>query len=476
MSESQLNRMCEEILQQAQRQSLTAAACSEFLDQVPKFTEKHAIADTREFLDRLSRYVDETPEAQPLDAAARILHVAGTNGKGSVCCYLTRILMEAGYQVGTFISPHLVHITERFLLNGEPVAEQEFVESFLLVLRFAMENKGEDGSSFPTYFEFLFLIAMVLYYRKPVDFLILETGLGGRLDATNCVRHPELCVITEIGLDHMWILGDTLEEIAAEKAGIIQRGVPVVFADRGNGATNVILEKAAACASEAIPVSRSEVRDVRVDKTEGGALCIDFSCHSRYDKWVNLCLHTGAVYQTENAALAMRAAEELGVSEESVQKGLEKAFWEGRMEALRPGLYADGAHNADGVRAFLESVRLMCAATTDSEERELPALLFGVVMDKQYPQMLKMVLESGCFGRIAITGLRSGRSVQHERWDDVLPPYHSLPEDGRMTLHDSVQEALAALTAENPPEHRTIFAAGSLYLVGQLKEICDDQF
>ena len=230
---NELMKKVEEFIRRSDNdEKLDIKECEEFLNTVPGFTDKHTIEDTKDFLAFLGNP----------DKNMKIIHVAGTNGKGSVCSYLSNILMKAGYKVGMFTSPHLMKINERFCIDGKMVTDGVFAEVFTELLKRIMEYK--NGEYFPTYFEFLFFEAMLLYDVYPVDYLVLETGLGGRLDATNSVESPLLCVITEIGLDHMQYLGDTLPEIAGEKAGIIKKGVPVVFFDKRKESSEVIKSKA----------------------------------------------------------------------------------------------------------------------------------------------------------------------------------------------------------------------------------------
>lgn len=183
-----------------------------FLYELPKFTVKNSLSHTAELLKRMGNPGRDMKK----------IHVAGTNGKGSVCAYLQTLLKEYGYRVGGFISPHLVTMHERFLINGEAVEDALFMESFHFVKRTA-DRAGEDGMAYPTFFEFLFLMGMYIYEKEKVQILVLETGLGGRLDATNVFEVVDVCVITAIGLDHCKYLGNTKEEIAGEKAGIIKK-------------------------------------------------------------------------------------------------------------------------------------------------------------------------------------------------------------------------------------------------------------
>ena len=201
------------------------------MDRIPMWTrKKNSLEDVRRFLDYLGNPDRDRPA----------IHVAGTNGKGSVCAFLTSILEEAGYSTGTFISPHLVEVRERFLINGRMVDQESFEGAFETVLE-ASRKLADQGLCHPTFFEFLFYMAMVLFRMRDVDVMILETGMGGRLDITNVLERPAACVITSISMDHTKYLGDTLAKIAGEKAGIIKTGVPLIF-DDGQPEVSTILE------------------------------------------------------------------------------------------------------------------------------------------------------------------------------------------------------------------------------------------
>ena len=187
--------------------------------QIPMWAKKkNTVKDVQAFLEVMGRP----------DRKLKVIHVAGTNGKGSVCAFLTASLNEAGVKTGTFVSPHLVDIRERFLINGQMVEETAFEESFARVKETA-DHMVALGYCHPTFFEFLFYMALDLFVALGVELAILETGLGGRLDATNAVEAPLACVITSISLDHTQYLGNTVEEIAGEKAGIIKWRRPVIF-------------------------------------------------------------------------------------------------------------------------------------------------------------------------------------------------------------------------------------------------------
>ena len=435
---------------------LSVAQCEAFLNAVPGFTDKHSIDDTKAFLNYLGNP----------DANMKIIHVAGTNGKGSVCSYLTSILMKAGYRVGTFVSPHLVKINERFLVDGKMISDSLFVEIFVETLQRIREYGIENY--FPTYFEFLFFMAMILYDVYPVDYLVLETGLGGRLDATNSVSKPEINIITEIGFDHMQYLGNTIGDIAAEKAGIIRAGVPTVFFDKNKESTDVIKERALELDSRVVIVQKDDISDVREECDETGNKFIAFSYNSLYDKYAGLKLSTRARYQAENAAIAVTSAEILrsngaNISGEDIELGLVSAKWEGRMEEIRPGIYVDGAHNIDGMEAFLES-----AAHVNAKGRKL--LLFGIVADKQYEDIIEKILLSGQFDSIYVAALGTSRSVSVS---DLKSTFEKCKERNKIfgvpiKYYTNVRDAVTDIITVRKSGD-LVFSAGSLYLTGEIK-------
>lgn len=422
-------------------------ACEYILD-IPKFAGKHTLADTKEMLGRLTGSRIES----------KIIHVAGTNGKGSVCAYLQSILRTAGFHVGMFISPHLETMRERILYDGEMIPQESFVKAFDLV----REESDRQKEKHPSFFEFLFLMGMCHFKEKEPDYIILETGLGGRLDATNCIAKPKLCVITEIGFDHMQYLGNTLVEIAGEKAGIIKSGTPVVYLDKREETSRVIEQTAAVLETPAIAVKKSQIgRPVMRKKS------IDFSFSNGYYRYDNLILRTTAAYQTENASVALVAARSLKeerIDDEAVRKGLYDAFWPGRMEEILPRVFLDGAHNEDGIEAFLTSVSAVNTEQKKAAGKRL--LLFGVVADKQYDKMIGRIAASQLFSHIAVTVLASDRSASIDKLKVAWAQYKTAD----CSFHESAEEAFHYIQSIQK-EADTIYIAGSLYLVGQIKTL-----
>ncbi|MDE7222448.1 MAG: bifunctional folylpolyglutamate synthase/dihydrofolate synthase, partial [Acetatifactor sp.] len=277
----------------------------EYILNIPRFTTKNTMEDTRSFLHCLG---------DP-DKELRILHVAGTNGKGSVCAYMRSVLEVAGRRVAVFTSPHLVDVRERFLIDGEIISREAFLAAFSEIYEKLDWEALEAGKGYhPTFFEYLFFMAMLLFSRACPDYCILETGLGGRLDATNAVAHKEIAVITHISLDHVEYLGYTLTAIAGEKAGIMQENVPVIYADTCREVEQVILPRAQILSADVYPVSK-----IDYSFSKNSNKNIDFSYISRYYGSVRLELPTFARYQMENCSLALRALEVLAEREREAE-------------------------------------------------------------------------------------------------------------------------------------------------------------
>lgn len=434
------------------KQSITTySEAVEYLYDVPRFTKKNTVEDTSIFLEKLGNP----------DEKMRIIHVAGTNGKGSVCAYLRGILSEAGYTCGVFTSPHLVEPTERFRIGNRECSKEEFLWAFTQVYEKLDWQKIEKGEGYhPTFFEYLFFMAMLLFEKEDLDYVILETGLGGRLDATNAVSKKEISIITRIGLDHTEYLGTTLSEIAREKAGIIKGSERLVFWDSEDEAGVEIrdyCEKRKVCAHG---VSKKDYTYLDFQNKS-----IDFSYHSIYNNCVRLCVRTIAKYQMENATLAVRAIELLDrgrtITAEQIQAGIQSAFWAGRMEEVAENFFVDGAHNEDGVRAFLETVK-------EDQFQGERILLLSIVRDKDYESMLLRMAKSGLFARVCVARMQSERAIDPVKLVDLWKQ-HTGQE---LQVFGNVSEAVATLLEKRQAGER-IYAAGSLYLVGEIKEMLE---
>lgn len=437
------------MLTKKEPETFTYEEAAAYIEEIPKFTKKHTLEHTKTFLKRLGN-----PAAD-----RKIVHVAGTNGKGSVCAYLQAILMAEGKRTGFFTSPHLVSVNERIRVDNIQIDNETFLKVFRKVLKI-VRQMVEDGIEHPSYFEFLFGMGMTAFAETDVEYIILETGLGGRLDATNAIDNPALVIITSISLDHTAILGDTIEKIAGEKAGIIKPGVPVFFDGSSKKAAEVIKAKAAE-----LGVSCREVTKNAYEIQEVHRKYIAFSRRSAYDKDVIFQVPMCGCYQAMNAELALEASEYLLAGEEihmdRWKEALAELHWEGRMERVGAHITVDGAHNPGAMEAFVESVK----ALDESERREM-VLLFSAVSDKKYDQMIEYLCENLDVKAYVVTQIEDERGVPAEELADVFRRYTDRPVYCKERLEDAVRTAM-----NERGETGEIYCLGSLYLVGMMKKL-----
>lgn len=416
----------------------------DYIETIPKFTVKHPPEHTRELLSRLGN-----PQE-----GIKIIHVAGTNGKGSVCAYLNAMLLAGGKKTGLFTSPHLVRINERFQINGEDVSDEQFLDAFLKVEKAAKEYEAE-GEGHPSYFETLFLMGMLIFKEAGVEYLVMETGLGGRLDATNVVEKPLACIITSISRDHTEYLGDTLEAIAGEKAGIIKAGVPVIYDASQPGPASVIAAKAKEMGSPAWPMEPS-FYEMKTQSREG----ITFTFAYPGGEKAELAIPYVAKYQMMNASLAfymMHILQDVhDIPKNVLAEGLSKIKWPCRMEMAAPGVIIDGAHNEDGIAQFVSSAGYF------AKENEI-TILFTAVADKHYHEMIGEICEGIHPSHVVATQIDGSRVV----------PAEVLAEDFRKAGCTDVcaepEIGAAYEKALGKKGSGMLFCVGSLYLAGELK-------
>lgn len=435
------------------------------IEAIPGYArKKSSLLKVREFLGLLG---------EP-DREFQVIHVAGTNGKGSVCAFLTSMIREAKIPCGTFVSPHLVDIRERFLINGEIVPEPDFIRAFLEVQHACgiWEKRGEPH---PTYFEFLFYMGLCIFRNAGVRVLVLETGMGGTYDVTNVVEDPLVSVITSISIDHTAFLGSTIPEIAAHKAGIIKPGRPVAYDGSSPEAAAVIAAKAKEMESQEFPVMPDKVRrGIRprlvktLDPADPGAAGHQEMNFSYRGEEVMLEIPFAAPYQLMNAALAIRALDVSGLSvaPEQVAEGVKKAKWPARMEEISSGVYLDGAHNEDGIRAFLDAACRLKELRKPDHVR----ILFAVSADKDHHRMLGEIAERLKPDLWILSKMESHRTLSIKDLEAEAEELRA--EYGEKTecrVSQDVKHALKELLSLHGERDLT-FIAGSLYLAGEVKE------
>jgi dihydrofolate synthase / folylpolyglutamate synthase len=423
----------------------------------PRWMESRLGLDrVRDLLDRLGRPQDKL----------RFVHVAGTNGKGSTCAYLASILQAAGLRTGLFTSPYLITFEERIRVDGANITLDELTETTLLV-----KEQAEAMPDHPTEFELMTAVALTHFARCACDIVVLEVGLGGRLDSTNVIAAPDVAVIARIGLDHTKLLGTTLGAIAGEKAGIIKPGSRVVTWPQEPEALAAVEVAAASCGDPlTMPdFARLQVSDVEWDAPDGPTRPFSYGRHAR------LRTKLLGTYQPANASLAIEAAEALcacgwSISDEAIASGIAAAAWPGRFEIVQagegaPAIVVDGGHNPQGAQALADSLR-------DVFPGRKPVFIIGVLEDKDYPAMLETVLPLGS-AFVTVTpdnprALPAANLARAVRWtgQDMLGCSACVSPSVARDMADALAKA-----RELAGPQGLICAFGSLYSVGALKEL-----
>ncbi len=381
------------------------------------------------------------------------VHVAGTNGKGSVASTLASILYACGYKTGLYTSPHLVSFNERICINNIPISNTHVVESYEAI------SRVHQGNREPTFFEFSTAMAFYEFGRQKVDFAVIETGMGGRLDATNIIQ-PVLSIVTNISLEHREYLGNTIAEISGEKGGIIKRNVPVVTGARQKTAVSVLRkiahDKSAPfyLLGEAFKVRKNQ------DRT--------FTYSGMQHTWTNMKAGLQGEYQIDNLALVLAACEILkkkipDLSLYKIQKGLSIHTWPGRLEVVskNPLVILDGAHNLMGARNLAKFLG------DDLADKKI-TLIVGILDDKPYTAMLRAILP--VCAKVILTSPKIDRALPVEK---LLPVAKKLITDIQMI--PDVGEAIRYAIKHASPE-RAICIAGSLYVVGEAKHALAQMF
>ena len=388
----------------------------------------------------------------------KIIHVAGTNGKGSCCAMLSNILIEQGYRVGVYTSPHLEEYNERYTINNVRIENDEFAKQMSIVKASCDELVSQGKITQPTIFEVVTALAFNYFAEQKVDYLILEVGLGGRFDATNVIRKPVLSIITSISMDHMEFLGSSLAGIAFEKGGIIKEKCPVVLYTQSDEVYETEKKIADQRHAKLYYAKEQEITILSQDIT--GTV---FDIENEYLSYKGIKLGLLGDYQINNATtvlLACKALNESGVkiSDKSIFSGLEKAKWSGRMEIVEkdPIVILDGAHNIDGIHMLAESLERYFS------NKDL-TLLIGILGDKEYEKMIEMLLPLA--RKIVLTEPNNSR-----KWDvDTLT--ETISKFKIETYREKDIEKAYNLAKSITAKEDVLCCAGSLYLIGELYKL-----
>lgn len=415
----------------------------------------------RELLERLGRPQDRL----------KFVHVAGTNGKGSICAYLASILGAAGYRTGMFTSPYIERFEERIRVDGAMISPDELRDVTLAVREHA-EAMAEETGDHPTEFELMTAVALEHFARFGCDIVVLEVGLGGRLDSTNVIDAPEACVIARIGLDHTALLGNTLAAIAGEKAGIIKEGSAVVSWPQESEAMAVIEHAAAEHGCELRVPDFAQLEEGAIRWEDGASPFRSFS----YREWTDLRTGILGSYQPQNATVALEVVDVLRgrgwrIPDEAVRAGVAQTRWPGRFEIVEGGsspdgsaIVVDGGHNPQGARALADSLAEVFPGRK-------PVFVVGVLDDKDYPRMLEDVLPLGsafvCVTPDNPRALPAHKLARAIRWtgQDLLGCSACVNPVVARDFEDAIRRARELAGPDG-----LICAFGSLYSVAALKE------
>jgi len=409
-------------------------------------------------LERIAILLDALGRPQRLK---RTVHVAGTNGKGSTSAMIESGLRAAGLRTGLFTSPHLIEPTERIRIGGCPVAVEQFTAAFDRVHACAEELLNHGAIDFhPTYFETVTAMAFLLFRDAKTETVVLEVGLGGRLDATNVVE-PELCVITPIDFDHEALLGKSLEAIASEKAGILKRGIPAVFAAQRPEAQQELDRRAAELGIDVIRV-QDAWRAELVTYTPWGSnfvaqaflpvrLSPGQNAQTRMPVPLRIGCPLAGTHQVENALVAIAALERLGIAPAAIERGMAATRWPGRLGHVSesPEIILDGAHNPAGARALANYMEQFYS------DRPV-VLVYGAMRDKAVEEMAGILFPHAA--EVIATAPQQARAADPET-------IRSLAEHPRVRTAPDLSAALHM--ARSGPSDRVIFITGSLFLVGE---------
>ncbi|MFZ5645275.1 MAG: bifunctional folylpolyglutamate synthase/dihydrofolate synthase [Bacillota bacterium] len=386
----------------------------------------------------------------------RTIHVGGTNGKGSTTAMIYSILRESGYSVGTYTSPHLHSYTERYNINGKPIQEQAMAD-LISELRPHLEDMVQNGFEHPTEFEVGTALGFIYFFRQNVDFLVLEVGLGGAIDSTNVVI-PEVSVITNVAMDHMEYLGNTVSEIASVKAGIIKKGVPLVTAATGD-ALQVILQRSEEMCSPVTIVGK-DVRWTEIKHSLDGQFLDIKGARGEYK---NLFLPLLGSHQQVNAATAVAAVEVLAgnkaiAPDYAVERGIARTVWPARLEIIKhtPTIIVDAAHNFDGATSLK-------SALNEYLQGKRIILVMGMLGDKERSKVMAKLAPGAA--AVVVTKPNSPRAGDWHMLGDEARKYAN-----RVDVIEDIAEAVHAGVNMAGPED-VVVITGSFYMVAEAREV-----
>ncbi len=390
-----------------------------------------------------------------------IIHVAGTNGKGSTCSFISSILKESGYKVGLYTSPYLETFTERIRINGENIPRED-VARIVTIISEKIEQMVAEGHDYPTEFEIVTTMAFYYYCEQNADFVILEVGLGGRYDATNIIKKSDISVITPISLDHVKILGDTISKIAYEKGGIIKENGKCVVYDQSEEAKDVIKQ---ICIEKNAKYIEVKFDEINIKKSDINSQIFDYS--SDDNEYKNLEINLIGEHQIKNSILAINTINQLSkikglnIKEEALRAGLLNTRWPGRIEKIldKPLFIIDGAHNKDGAASLAKTL-------ANNFKYKKATLLIGMLEDKDIDSVLEILMPY--FDKVVTTTPNNPRAINSDELKGKISKYTK-----NVISKENIKDALQYVL-DNSEKDDVIISAGSLYMIGEVRTLVNN--
>lgn len=406
-------------------------------------------------LDNITKLLDMLGNPQD---DLNIIHVAGTNGKGSTCSFINSMLVSGGYKVGLYTSPYLESFTERIRINSENIKESE-VARVTEIVKCKVEDMVKSGFNHPTEFEIVTAVAFYYYKEQNVDAVVLEVGMGGRFDATNVIKKPLINVITPISIDHTDYLGDTLAKIAYEKGGIIKDGCNVVMYPQNEESETVIktIVKEKNCILTIADIEDKEI-------TQMDVLGQVFDCKVKGEDYKNLEIQLIGKHQVNNAIVALNVISILKdkygfeISDENIYEGIKNTKWAGRIEVLGkdPLFIIDGAHNEDGVKSLCNTIDAYMG------DKDI-TLVLGMLKDKDVRTVCEILIPR-C-KNVITTKPNNPRAMKSDELKEIINDLNK-----QCTSCGDIEKAVE-LAIEKTDENSVIICAGSLYMIGDIRSI-----
>lgn len=419
----------------------------DYITSMQKFGSNYGLARTEKILELLG-----DPHKK-----LKCVHIAGTNGKGSTTALVNRILLLAGYRVGMYTSPFLQYFEERIQINSELIPKDK-LSAVVTKVKVAVEKVMELGYDQPTEFEIITCGAFLYFYEEKVDYAVIEVGLGGNLDSTNVI-HPILSIITSISLDHMQILGNTIEQIATEKAGIIKDSVPLVLYPQAKSVEKIMEDKCSLLNSELIKVYESNVELISVNKDN----FTQFIRVETYKNTYEVQLALLGEHQLTNCSVALNAVEVLRdkgliISDKAIHEALKSVVWIGRLEVMseKPLLVIDGAHNIDAMEKLKGNI-------TKYFRYNKCILILGILADKQVEDMVNVIVPMA--EKVFTVTPNSERAEGAKELQRIVSRINP-----NCVAEDNYEDALKnAILCCNPDD--LLLISGSLYMIGDMRKI-----